>query len=334
MRELVPITVIRKFSIESHDPDHAVSRFTVEIPEWAKRFTFERVSEKFHIHTDGVILGSVWISTSSTETGYVVKRTDADAQRFKIYFIERGTYKVTLANGTSHVLEAGQAYLAEEAGRCKFEAAADTSVMILVAPAASFCSLLPVEAGDPVAHLKRLAPILPDGHPIGRVIRDTARMLQAPMEERSPFEASPAAAAMYKEVLLRTLLQEWPRTDSVVPSRRATSAPLRRALQWIHANLSTKIEVEDLAKAAGTSSRTLQKLFRDDLGTSPIQYVIKARLRGLHEALLDIDNDETIASIAARYGLGPKSDFERHFKSKYGRTPSETRRLSVASRQL
>lgn len=335
MPELVPLKIVRKFSIESQDPDHAVSRFMEEVPEWAKKLTFERVSERFHIHTDGVILGSLWISTSSTETGYVVKRLHADVQRFRVYFIERGTYKVTLANDTSHILEAGQAYFVEDAGRCKFEAAAETSVMILVAPAAVFRRLLPAGVGDPVTDLRRLAPILPHGHPIGRVIRDTARILQAPTEERSPFEASPSTAAMYKDVLLRTLIQEWPRTDAcVVATRRATSAYMRRALQWIDANLSTKIVVDDLAKAAGTSPRTLQKLFQDDLGTSPIRYVIKVRLKRLHDALLDVDNSETISTIASRYGLGPKSDFERHYKSKFGRTPSETRRMSLASRQL
>ena len=60
------------------------------------------------------------------------------------------------------------------------------------------------------------------------------------------------------------------------PGSVASLAPL---LEWMTANLRADLSLEALARHAGTSARTLGRRFREQTGTTPLQWVIAARVR-------------------------------------------------------
>jgi AraC-like DNA-binding protein len=78
--------------------------------------------------------------------------------------------------------------------------------------------------------------------------------------------------------------------------------------------------VDELARRAGSSTRSLQRLFGRYVGVSPKWVILRYRL---HEALERIDSGQAVdwAQLAADLGYFDQAHFIRHFKSLVGRAP-------------
>ncbi len=80
-----------------------------------------------------------------------------------------------------------------------------------------------------------------------------------------------------------------------------------------------------LAARHGISTRYLHKLFEGEALTYS-QFVLHQRLALAHQRLRrGRFTDRTVAAIAAQCGFGDLSHFNRTFRPRYGRTPSEAR---------
>jgi len=110
-----------------------------------------------------------------------------------------------------------------------------------------------------------------------------------------------------------------------VPARTpaARRAPLRRVLDVVAADPAADHSVPALAAAAGTSTRQLNRLFQQELGTTPARYVELIRLEAA-QALLDAGH--TVASAAARSGFGSDETLRRAFVHHLGIPPTTYRR--------
>lgn len=79
----------------------------------------------------------------------------------------------------------------------------------------------------------------------------------------------------------------------------------------------------DLAQALDISPAYLQKLFKDEMGISPIQFIKQLRLEKARELL------ETtflrVQQISFEVGINDQSYFNREFKKKYGLPPNQYR---------
>lgn len=106
---------------------------------------------------------------------------------------------------------------------------------------------------------------------------------------------------------------------------RAAPATVRRALSYIDRHAQDPISIDDVARAAGISSRGLQYAFRRALDTTPIESLRRARLAGAHRDLLDPDGG-TIGDIARRWGFENPSRFAAHYRAAHGVNPSQTMR--------
>ena len=74
------------------------------------------------------------------------------------------------------------------------------------------------------------------------------------------------------------------------------------------------------AEAAHISSRTLSRLFREELGMSFVQYRQQVRLV---EALKRLATGEPVTSVAMNVGFASLSAFNRLFKNYFGKTPGQ-----------
>ncbi len=99
---------------------------------------------------------------------------------------------------------------------------------------------------------------------------------------------------------------------------------LKQMLSFITENLSSKIEVEDIAKAAHISPTECIRCFNRTVGMPPIQYL--KHLRVQKAALLLSSSDDKIIDIALSCGFSDMSYFSRAFKSSRGMSPKEYRR--------
>ncbi|MGW0481417.1 GlxA family transcriptional regulator [Nonomuraea sp. NPDC003214] len=98
-------------------------------------------------------------------------------------------------------------------------------------------------------------------------------------------------------------------------------APL---LEWLLANLSEPVTVEDMAAFSGVSPRTLTRQFADQLGVPPARWLLERRLAATR-ALLE-DTDLPVETIAARVGLSSAVNLRRRFHAALNTTPAAYRR--------
>jgi AraC family transcriptional regulator len=106
--------------------------------------------------------------------------------------------------------------------------------------------------------------------------------------------------------------------------RRHTLAPgrLKRAEEFIHANLASELTLQDIADAAGMSLYHFAKAFKQTRGQSPYRYVKEQRLREARTLLHD--HSLTISQVAAAVGFS-HSHFTSEFRAHMGMTPTRFR---------
>jgi transcriptional regulator GlxA family with amidase domain len=93
-------------------------------------------------------------------------------------------------------------------------------------------------------------------------------------------------------------------------------APL---LEWMSSNLAKEIGVEALAKRARMSPRTFARRFREQTGTTPLQWLLTARVRRAQELLET--TQRSIDEIALRCGFESTVTFRDRFRRIVGLSP-------------
>ena len=99
-------------------------------------------------------------------------------------------------------------------------------------------------------------------------------------------------------------------------------------LDWALGRLGEPITVADLADLGGMSPRTLARRFRDQVGTSPGQWLLAQRIAAA-QALLE-QTDLPVESIASRVGLRSATNLRRRFRNALHTTPGAYRRTFSA----
>ncbi|MET8827468.1 helix-turn-helix domain-containing protein [Streptomyces sp. NPDC004610] len=110
-------------------------------------------------------------------------------------------------------------------------------------------------------------------------------------------------------------------TDPPPAPAGATMEPL---LGWLEDQLDRDLTLEEIAAHAGMSTRTLNRRFREQTGTTPVQWLHRARVRRAQHLL------ETTAypveRIAAQTGFGSPTAFRERFRKVVGTSPQGYRR--------
>jgi transcriptional regulator GlxA family with amidase domain len=94
--------------------------------------------------------------------------------------------------------------------------------------------------------------------------------------------------------------------------------------EWALHRLGEPIGLEDLARHAAVSPRTLSRRFLEDTGYTPMEWVLRARV-DLARELLE-RSERSIEQVAAEVGLGTGTNLRLHFRRILGTTPTEYRR--------
>lgn len=109
----------------------------------------------------------------------------------------------------------------------------------------------------------------------------------------------------------------------------ASRVAIHQILQRLHLDYAQPLDVPALAREAGMSVSSFHGHFRDETGTSPVQYVKVLRL---HKARMLMVQESAGAAVAAvQVGYDSASQFSREFRRLFGSPPAEeARRVRAA----
>jgi AraC-like DNA-binding protein len=116
--------------------------------------------------------------------------------------------------------------------------------------------------------------------------------------------------------------------------RLFTLQKLRKSLRYLEENLESKVGVEKLGEIAGLSAHRFSALFREVMGASPHQYILRRRIEKAMRMLTT--SEAAVMEIAGQLGFHDQPHFTKLFKSTTGVSPTFyrknfRRRMSVPS---
>lgn len=120
----------------------------------------------------------------------------------------------------------------------------------------------------------------------------------------------------FKEMMIKLL-----QTQSLLAldiSADRNSNVLQYLKEFVRSHITEPITIETLGKQANMSKSTLTRLFNTEMGISPLEYVIRERLRKAKEILL---RTKSIKEACFSAGFNDVNYFTRLFKKREGVTP-------------
>lgn len=99
---------------------------------------------------------------------------------------------------------------------------------------------------------------------------------------------------------------------------------LEPLLRWMEENVHHELTLDEIAGRAGMSTRTLNRRFREQTGTSPLQWLHRARIRQA-QYLLE-NTGHPVERIASQVGFGSPTAFRDRFRRVTGTSPNAYRR--------
>lgn len=95
--------------------------------------------------------------------------------------------------------------------------------------------------------------------------------------------------------------------------------PLRRAVEFMEANLQRSVAVAEIAERSGISERQLQREFHKAFSMSVMEYFVRTRLNRAAKAMQQ--PGARSVDVAHDFGFADQSAFTRAFRKVFGTTP-------------
>jgi AraC family transcriptional regulator len=103
------------------------------------------------------------------------------------------------------------------------------------------------------------------------------------------------------------------------PSQGIHRLVIKRAIDFINANLTKPLSLEKIAESTGLSPFHFARLFKQSVGFSPHQFILRQRIQRAKHLLMR--GDLPLSSVATEVGFYDQSHFGLHFKRITGLSP-------------
>lgn len=157
-----------------------------------------------------------------------------------------------------------------------------------------------------------------------RLVTQLVTAMTQDCADRSP------AGPLVVDALVTALVHRLATSTPPSPVRtRLSPARVRRVLDFIEAELHRPLCLDELAAQADVGVRRFCAAFRDAVGTSPHQHLLRRRVERAKQLLRD--GTLSLADVAAAVGFSDQSQFTRTFTRIAGSSPGRYRGRSPAA---
>lgn len=157
------------------------------------------------------------------------------------------------------------------------------------------------------------------------LLRLLAQLIARADLEPMPF--SSASAAAFSEALIVQLLLCHPHSEAsllAAPVQAAEPRYVRRAVEYLDANLGRPITMAELSSETGVGARSLQLGFQRHRGCSPLDFLQARRLQRARLLLLTDPTLTTVGRAAQLAGFQHLGRFSVQYRQRFGEMPTRT----------
>ena len=285
------------------------------------------------IYMPGAYIGYVQYGGTSVALSPGRDRTD--------YWVQlplRGRLKATI--GKDDVLcDPNRAAIASPVHEsCRLVSDPDSSRIQLALTQTALLGQLAALLGEPPTGPLNFATAIDLSSGYGRSLARYVLMAVADLEQAGSVLWNSATMTAFEQFLTTALLQSHPHNYSKAlqhVDRAIAPRDVKRAIDFMEANLRSPLRVPEIVHVCGVPGRTLFKHFRDCKGIAPMQYLRNARFLKVRQALLRAEPEESVTAIALSWGFSHLGRFSADYRRRYGESPSQTiktRRAALRSR--
>jgi AraC family transcriptional regulator len=142
------------------------------------------------------------------------------------------------------------------------------------------------------------------------------------------FQKPDAFSSLAIEGLILEILAEASRRQTA-PGEKTFPRWLEQTREYLHANFAGTFFVEDVARIAGVHPVHLSRVFRRKFGCTIGEYVRRLRVEFADRQI--VATETPLSEIALAAGFADQSHLNKTFKSAFGRTPAEHRKIARRS---
>lgn len=133
-----------------------------------------------------------------------------------------------------------------------------------------------------------------------------------------------------QELLVR-IIQTQSLNSISMDDLKVTNPQLKHIVSSIRKNISDKLSLKSVAYSAGLSMATMYRMFKRELGISPVEFIIIERIK--HAKSLLKDQNLYIKNVSYESGFVDTNYFIRTFKHYEGITPKQYQQLTNKSKE-
>ena len=266
---------------------------------------------------------------------------------------ERGDFYLVLLpmRGRAHLFRGGQEALIDTDTLAVLQPhtptrmlwSGDCSMLLLQVPRAALNKRMPTEPDDVgVALEPRFALTQSRRNPAIGACWQAALDFAYNLDRFGPYWLShPAACASMEEFLLQALATMLEPADEQTPSRSITTSTVlpstqarcvSRACEYMDGHAHEALCLEEIARVACVSPRTLEVSFRRIHQQTPLTYLRTLRLDRVRQALQESAlqcQPASVTGLALQHGFVHMGRFAAYYKQRFGCAPSATLRGGV-----
>jgi AraC-like DNA-binding protein len=274
------------------------------------------------MYAPGLYLGYVQYGNLSVEFSPSASRSD-----YWLQFPLRGHVDADIGRHSIACTPQRAAIASPLHERCRFVSSPDSTRIQMALTQAALVGQLTALLGEAPQAPLDFAPALDLSSGYGLSLARYVLMAALDLDRAGSVLMNPIMMGMFEQLITTGLLLSHPHNHAeALRHRDRPIAPrdVKRAIDYLEANLDAPVTLADLVQASGVPGRTLLKHFRDSKGVSPMRYLRNARFRRVRQALMKAQPGESVTALAMGFGFTHMGRFSLEYRQRFGESPSQT----------